>query len=89
MPDFASPVSWFDNDLTSDTQSGGGSLRLIERVDDVNAGVTYPVDSTVRFTLTSVETIKVSSPSIGALLLLTLIMLSHFRFNLFIRRKFK
>ena len=89
MPDFASPVSWFDNDLTSDTKSGGGSLRLIERVDDLNTGVTYPVDSTVRFTLTSVETIKVSSPSIGALLLLTLIMLSHFRFNLFIRRKFK
>ncbi|MDW5285842.1 hypothetical protein R6Y90_12820 [Alteromonas macleodii] len=63
MPNFASAVSWFDNDLTSDTQSGGGSLRLIERVDDVNAGVTYPVDSTVRFTLASVETIKVSSPT--------------------------
>ena len=43
MPDFASPVSWLDNDLNSDTRSGGGSLRLIERVDDVNAGVTYPV----------------------------------------------
>ena len=63
MPDFTSPVSWFDNDLTSDTQSGGGSLRLIERVDDLNTGVTYPVDSTVRFTLTSVETVKVSSPT--------------------------
>ena len=89
MPDFTSPVSWFDNDLDTDTQRGGGSLRLIERVDDVNTGVTYPIDSTVRFTLTSVETVKVSSPPIGALLLLTLIMLSHFRFNLFIRRKFK
>ena len=65
MPDFSSPVSWFDNDLTSDTQSGGGSLRLIERVDDVNAGVTYPVDSTVRFTLTSVEMVKVSSPTMN------------------------
>lgn len=65
MPDFASPVSWFDNDLTTDTQSGGGSLRLIERVDDVNTGVTYPVDSTVRFTLTSVETVKVSSPTMN------------------------
>tara|TARA_Y100000052_G_C2946303_1_gene84058 strand:+ start:190 stop:1038 length:849 start_codon:yes stop_codon:yes gene_type:complete len=65
MPDFSSPVSWFDNDLTSDTQSGGGSLRLIERVDDLNAGVTYPVDSTVRFTLTSVETVKVSSPTMN------------------------
>lgn len=65
MPDFTSPVSWFDNDLTSDTQSGGGSLRLIERVDDVNAGVTYPVDSTVRFTLTSVEMVKVSSPTMN------------------------
>ena len=63
MPDFASPVSWFDNDLTSDTQSGNGSLRLIERVDNVNTGVTYPVDSTVRFTLTSVETVNVSSPT--------------------------
>ncbi len=63
MPDFTSPVSWFDNDLTSDTQSGGGSLRLIERVDDLNTGVTYPVDSTVRFTLTSVETVNVSSPT--------------------------
>ena len=65
MPDFTSPVSWFDNDLTSDTQSGGGSLRLIERVDDLNTGVTYPVDSTVRFTLTSVETVKVSSPTMN------------------------
>ena len=65
MPDFTSPVSWFDNDLTSDTKSGGGSLRLIERVDDLNTGVTYPVDSTVRFTLTSVETVKVSSPTIN------------------------
>jgi len=65
MPDFTSPVSWFDNDLTSDTQSGGGSLRLIERVDDVNTGVTYPVVSTVRFTLTSVETVKVSSPTMN------------------------
>ena len=65
MPDFTSPVSWFDNDLTTDTQSGGGSLRLIERVDDVNAGVTYPVDSTVRFTLTSVETVTVSSPTMA------------------------
>ena len=65
MPDFTSPVSWFDNDLTSDTKSGGGSLRLIERVDDLNTGVTYPVDSTVRFTLTSVETVKVSSPTMN------------------------
>ena len=89
MPDFASPVSWFDNDLNTDTQRGGGSLRLTERVDDVNTGVTYPVDSTVRFTLTRVEAVKVSSPSIVALLLITLIMLSHFRFNVFIRRKFK
>lgn len=63
IPDFTSPVSWFDNDLTSDTQSGSGSLRLIERVDNVNTGVTYPVDSTVRFTLTSVEMVTVSSPS--------------------------
>ena len=89
MPDFTSPVSWFDNDLSSDTQRGGGSLRLIERVDDVNTGVNYPVDSTVRFTLTSVETVKVSSPPIGTLLLITLIMLSYFRFNVFIGRKFK
>ena len=65
MPDFTSPVSWFDNDLDTDTQRGGGSLRLIERVDDVNTGVTYPVDSTVRFTLTSVETVKVSSPTMN------------------------
>jgi len=63
MPDFASSVSWFDNDPTSDNQRGGGSLRLVERVDDVSTGVTYPVDSTVRFTLTSVETVKVSSPT--------------------------
>lgn len=62
VPDFASPVSWFDNDLTSDTQRGGGSLRLTERVADVNMRVTYPVDSTVKFTLTSAETVKVSSP---------------------------
>lgn len=65
MPDFASPVSWFDNDPTSDSQSGSGSLRLIERVDNVNTGVTYPVDSTVRFTLTSVKTVTVSSPTMA------------------------
>ncbi|AXT37209.1 hypothetical protein D1814_00130 [Alteromonas sp. BL110] len=75
MPDFTSPVSWFDNDLTTGTQKGGGSLKLVERVDDVNAGVTYPVDSTVRFTLTSVETVKVSSPTIDSLLLLSLLLL--------------
>lgn len=65
MPDFTSPVSWFDNDLTSDTQSGGGSLRFTERVDDEITGVTYPVDSTLRFTLTSVETVSVSSPTMN------------------------
>lgn len=74
MPDFTSPFSWFDNDLNTDAQSGGGSLRLIERVDDVNAGVTYPTDSTVRFTLTSVETVKVSSPTINSLILLSLLL---------------
>lgn len=82
MPDFTSPVSWLDNDLTSDTQSGSGSFRLIERVDDVNTGVTYPVDSTVRFTLTSVETVKVSSPSINSLLLLSLLILRFSRVEL-------
>lgn len=75
MPDFTSPVSWFDNDLNTDTQRGGGSLRLIERVDDVNTGVTYPVDSAVRFTLTSVETVKVSSPIMNSLILLSVLLL--------------
>lgn len=65
MPDFTFPVSWFDNDLTTDTKRGGGLLRLIERIDDVNTGVTYPADSTVRFTLTSVETVKVRSPAMS------------------------
>lgn len=75
MPDFAPAVSWFDNDLNTDTQRGGGSLRLIERVDNTNTGVNYPVDSTVRFTLTSVETIKVSSPTMNSLILLSVLLL--------------
>jgi len=75
IPDFASAVSWFDNDLNTDTQRGGGSLRLIERVDNVNTGVNFPVDSTVRFTLTSVETIKVSSPTMNSLILLSVLLL--------------
>ncbi|NKX21282.1 hypothetical protein HGF60_06310 [Alteromonadaceae bacterium A_SAG2] len=82
MPDFTSPVSWFDNDLNTDTQRGGGSLRLVERIDDENTGVTYPVDSTVRFTLTSVETINVSSPPINSLLLLSLLILRFSRVEL-------
>ena len=91
MPDFTSPVSWFDNDLNTDTQRGGGLLRLIERIDDVNTGVTYPVDSTVRFTLTSVETVKVSSPpmTFSFYLCVTFLLLGKVRTQKFLVKFFK
>ncbi|AMJ86436.1 hypothetical protein [Alteromonas sp. Mac1] len=78
QPDFSQPFSWTDVDFTDDNQKGSGTLRVRESFYPATGGFERNIDSTLSFTLASVNAVRVSSPS-------TWVMMIIF-FGLFIRK---
>ena len=77
MPDFTMPISWRDNIFSSDDQTGGVFFRFREEFENMSTGDTYSVDSTIRFTLDSVESVTVPSPAVGSILSLSFVVLLY------------
>ncbi|MBQ4828179.1 hypothetical protein J8L84_02655 [Alteromonas sp. MMG017] len=63
QPDFSQPFSWIDLDVTDDNQKGSGTLRVRESFYPAAGGFERNIDSTLGFTLASVNAVRVSSPS--------------------------
>lgn len=63
QPDFSQPFSWIDLDFTDDNQKGSGTLRVRESFYPATGGFERNIDSTLSFTLASVNAVRVSSPS--------------------------
>jgi len=63
QPDFSQPFSWADLDFTDDNQKGSGTLRVRESFYPATGGFERNIDSTLGFTLASVNAVRVNSPS--------------------------
>ena len=72
QPDFSQPFSWVDVDFTDDNQKGSGTLRVRENFYPAAGGFERNIDSTLGFTLSSVNAVRVNSPSTWMIMIIFL-----------------
>jgi hypothetical protein len=82
QPDFSQPFSWVDVDFTDDNQKGSGTLRVRENFYPAAGGFERNIDSTLGFTLASVNAVRVNSPSTWVIFTLVAILAVMKRFLL-------
>lgn len=63
QPDFSQPFFWEDSDFSDDDQRGSGSFDVAQYFYSTDGDYERLVDSEVRFNLSSVSAVKVSSTS--------------------------